>query len=868
MSSLLKRSLLVFAMLCGFIGNVSAQWTNVAPNLFSAANYWGAVQFHAGVIWAGTNTLWSSLDSGKTWQQNPAFPNVFISDIAFYDKLHGVIGTEAAGIFTTTDGGLSWLQTKDTNIVKVGFNASGTIMYALNDDGFFYYSKNGGVNWLYYSGVNNLQNVNSFGIANDGTLYANGSLQNTNGATAASNSAGLLWSNRSGSFNGDAWTMSVDSCNTQLLYIASENWEAPSGTNSNFYVSTDGGLSWQITDSHATPYLSGSMATTTDGIVTGTRDGSGVHRSMDRGLTWKALGGGIVIGPDTRNLTAVNDNILVAIDTAGNVWLTNNGGGDSVALQTGGTLTPTIASLFTTDTVLCDSIVRTIPFVPNGCPVPKLLSATLAGADSASYAIESVGNDSITVVLLTGAPGAHQAQIVAHLDNGKDTTISLGGFISPYVGTFALSTPSLFTNDTIACDSLTLPVTYSFTGCRPAPLQSIAITGPDSNSFYIVDSANGSLSVRWYSSKPGPQHATLQFQTADGVVHTVLLGGFSETTPTTYSKPPAQLFDTDTLYLGCETDTGTEFILHIASCFLPHIVSESITGANAGDYTIQQSAGAINTAIDTVDTVRLSFQPSGAGVRAANYLLTLTDGHQISIPLSGAGYITHTLSLTGDGLTRLIDTSGATDSIPITIGNLARAETIELDLHYPTADLDYKGSVDALGNSVDIPGTTTNGFSKLRILNAQPGEVNAYARFNVFSDTDYSPIVTFDNLQVPTAINPCAYSLPPEISDTIVPLQACGTMIISDLIHLNELPSFSIRPNPSENGAFELTPSASCGSSTVEIYDVLGMKRQSFQLTFSGNEPVLLSPSLESGVYTIRIHSLGRGISIPFAVVR
>ncbi len=866
MSSLLRRSLLVSALLVSLTGGVFAQWTNVAPNLLSGADRWGAIQFHAGVVWGGTNTLWFSRDSGKTWTQDKAFPNTFISDIAFYDTLHGVVGTESAGIFATTDGGQTWLQTKYTNIVKVGFGDSASEMYALCGDGPFYHTTSGPLGWKPLSGINFTQNVNAFGVANDGSIYVNGSLSGTTGVVAASHSRGQFWNNGAGTFNGDSWTMAVDSCNTGQLYVASENQFDPTGTSSNFFVSSDAGQSWQITDSHTTPYLSGSISTTTDGVLTGTRDGSGVHRSMDRGMTWKAIGGP-VLGPDTRNLTAINDDIVLAIDTSGSIWLTINGGGDSVSMQPGGSLTPTITQVFTNDTVHCNPIQVTIPFVSTGCPVPYLLSASLAGADSASYAINSVENDSISVTLLTGTPGPHSAQLIAKLDNGYDT-IQLGGIVAQYVGTFSISTPSLFANDTIACDSLTLPVTFGTTGCHPPTLSHAWITGKDSSSFRIVDSTSDSLAIRWSPTDSGKQNATLQFQTTDGKVQSVTLGGFSQSPPITYSVPPQTLFDTDTLYIGCQTDTATSFSFKVAACIFPHIQSEQIVGANASDYRITLPVGIPSAKIDSVDSVHISFQPSAAGIRNATYQLVLDNGKTISIPLAGVGYVTRALSLSGDGSTRTVDTIGATDSIPITIGNLARPETVELALHYTVPDLDYKGSIDRAGNPIDEPGTQTPGYSKLRIVNAQPGEVNGYAVFHVFSDTDYEPIVTFDLLQVPSEATACSYSLPTSISDTIAPLKGCAVQTLSQFIHFGQFPLFSIQPNPSHDGAVEVRSSLDAGSATLEVFDMLGTVRETFSATLSANALLPLSLPLETGIYYIRIATAAEVVNLPLAIER
>ncbi len=111
MRSVSRWSLVVLIPLLLSAGVSRAQWTNVRPNLLHGTDTVGAMQFRDGIVWAGGNNLWSSPDSGKTWQQSLAFPNGdSITDIAFYDRLHGVVSVIDNGFFITNDGGNSWLQ--------------------------------------------------------------------------------------------------------------------------------------------------------------------------------------------------------------------------------------------------------------------------------------------------------------------------------------------------------------------------------------------------------------------------------------------------------------------------------------------------------------------------------------------------------------------------------------------------------------------------------------------------------------------------------------------------------------------------------------------------------------------------------------
>ncbi len=637
-------SLCCFASASCIVGDACAQWTNVAPNLVAGGQFIGAMQFKDGVVWAGANTLWSSSDLGKTWQQSQNFPNAQISDIVFYDKLHGLIATENQGLFVTIDGGTTWKnELIGSNLVKTGFDGSNTFLLALEIDGLIHISTDGGNTWgghAFYNGT-----FHSFAVAQDGTIYVDGDAVRL-GSVLVSTDLGNTWNMTAGTYNGDSWTLAVDSCNSKQLYLANEETQVPDTVLSNFYISVDGGQSWQTTDTHAKPYLSGSMGTTADGIFIGTEDGTGVHRSMDKGMTWKAIGGPD-ISSDTRNIALVNDNLILATDEQGSIWRTVNGGGDSVFSAAMGGLSLAPDSLFGTDSIECTPVSRTIQIVRGGCAPPSLDSTFILGPDSMSYQISNITNDSISVTLTPQHVGTQSAWLVGQLDNGTSDTVYLAG-----VGTAA-----------------------------------------------------------------------------------------------------------------------------------------------------------------------------------------------------------HVLTLAASSTSEQEDTIGGTVNIPITIGGLVQPETVEMVLDYPLPDLQYVGSFDPSGTQVDVPGEQWPGRSLLKILNVQPGTVAAHARFNVFSDTDYDPVVTFDSVDVLSATSNCEYTLPPAVSTTIIPLEGCGIQMLSQWIHLGVVPLFSIIPNPS-SGLVQITSTTTLGNVWVNVCDMLGNERGQYTVSLEKNVPATLTLPFESGLYLLRVGSV------------
>jgi photosystem II stability/assembly factor-like uncharacterized protein len=673
MTSARGWSLLIFAtLLCVALASspAEAQWKNVAPGLVRGAELGGAMQYRDGIVWAGGDDVYRSTDSGMTWQSSGNFVNANITDIAFFDKLNGLVCTQRQGLFHTSDGGNSWQHVLTTgSYEKVSFNGSASIMHALDFSGIFYTSANGGVTWTSKDIADSID-CRSFAVAKDGTIYLQqaDTAKPYKGVVLTSTDLGQTWNKTSGIMDGDCFTLAVDSCDSKRLYLVNEEIYEPTDHIAELYLSTDGGASWTITDPHASPFYSGSLATTNNAIFVGSLDSlNGMFRSIDRGQTWESMGGP-GLAPDSRNIAAIDANTVLAMDGSGSIWLTTNGGGDSVQMGS-------------------------------------------------------------------------------------------SGFV--------------------------------------------------------------------------------------------------------YSEFPHRLFIADTLNL-CDTTSLDTIEINASSCLWPNVISEQVIGPDAIDYQINQP---ISAPFSSLDSAVISFTPSDTGLRAATYQLTLDDGTVISIPLAGVGIATRDLSLAAASLSEKTDTIGGEVAVPITVGGLAHAETIELVLRYPLNDIEYDSSVNVAGARVDIPGEQWPGRSKLRIVGATSGAIAAYARFKVFSDTSFDPQVIFDSMNIPTALTPCEYLPPPAATATIYPLQGCGIQMLSRWVHLGQRPLFSIRPNPT-SGAISITSSIDVGDVSIEVYDMLGSVCARSTASIGKNMPATLSLPLKSGIYYLRMISQSAEANYPIVIER
>jgi hypothetical protein len=562
-------------------------------------------------------------------------------------------------------------------------------------------------------------------------------------------------------------------------------------------------------------------------------------------MTWKSIGGP-AINVDSRDIAAIDANTVFAADSNGSIWVTRNGGGDSLPPPPPGVVTISPPTLFASDTIQCDSIVRTIRMTRT-CFAPYPGIATIAGPDSVSYQIVSSNGDSVSVLLLPNSSGKQSASIIVNLSDGNNDTVPLLGYSEAAPYKYSFTPPALFSTDTIQCDSLVSSATISRVGCFGASPQQFSIVGPDSASFQIISSDSDSVSVIFLPNSTGATNASLLLNLSDGTSDSLPLTGYCKTPIWNYSYTPATLFYTDSL-LSCDPPVTDTILINAAACKFPSVTGEGINGVNAADYILTQP---ITQPFSIYDTVIVTFAPTDSGARAGIYQATLSNGDTISVLLGGYRYSPRPLGLTT--INAATDTIGGTVKVPIQIAGLIRTENIDIVMHYDTR-LEYENSFDLTGNKIDIPGQQWAGRSALNLPNAVPGTIQGYSVFNVWSDTIGQPIVTYDSVAVLSALAPCEYILPLPDTSVITPPTGCGFALLSKWVHLGQSPRFSVQPNPS-TGDVAVSCDYDIGDVTIAVYDMLGTECASASATITQASPAhILMPEV-AGVYYIRIIS-------------
>jgi photosystem II stability/assembly factor-like uncharacterized protein len=551
----LKRALLCL-LLCSLFAPCRTsfgQWTRIphnrrTPRIFTSQN--GALAHKDGVVWAGDSILSVSYDFGQSWRAT-AYPSLYspnyappIQQIAFFDAFNGVVLTQGGTlIYKTNDGGLTWHVIFDETSssfypLSICYPAPNTII--MNEwGGAGLITRDDGLSWtnlsLNYpatlSGKPGLIASLSWVVPSSSKLLL----------LCSSTDIGNSWQSYPCPINADTWSLALDSCNSDRIVLANENRVKVEGVDHSFVIMTeDRGKSWDtiFVGDHAA-YVSGSIERGRRGIYFGTtRDG--VMRSLDYGATWKSIGGpnGYT---DQFNLCVINDNLILAIDTEGDIWRTTNSGGSWVTaseVPTAYAFEP--ARLFDSDSVLvCDSATsRAAYFTTAACDNLTMLAQTISGADKNYFSIVSplpsraTGLDSVVVAFHPDAARDYSAVYSATI-GGRIVSLPLSGHCVK--GKFLSKSDSVVQFDTMStCGTAQSAVAKLVTStCGPWSIKSLHIAGIDSAQFLIDGVPPASLSgldslhLMFFGDSNRAYHAKLVIELDGGLARTIDLGGYA-----------------------------------------------------------------------------------------------------------------------------------------------------------------------------------------------------------------------------------------------------------------------------------------------------------------------------------------------------
>jgi photosystem II stability/assembly factor-like uncharacterized protein len=270
-------------------------------------------------------------DQGITWRWSQTGLPPFVGGTSLAKSgTETYLGTNAAGVFKSTDFGDSWFP------VNKGLNAATVTDIHFDNDGILYAaswsnglsrSKDMGENWEMIN--NGVTNVNFYSIISDGTGIL---LAGSDRGTFRSSDKGENWIRISAPGNDYVYNLWKDKFNR--IYALTYG--------SGFYRTTDLGDSWTRMDKNFNSgYIFGLAMDKAENLYAGGRGGGAIYKSTDDGNSWTKIYQGIsnaviseiVVTLDNHIFaTSINEGILRSTDQ-GLSWELRNSGLPSLKFQ-------------------------------------------------------------------------------------------------------------------------------------------------------------------------------------------------------------------------------------------------------------------------------------------------------------------------------------------------------------------------------------------------------------------------------------------------------------------------------------------------------------------------------------------------------
>lgn len=283
---------------------------------------------HLQDIFAGDaqNGVFTSTDSGQTWQQSRSgLPvNTAVNALAFDTPGKQLFAATTAGLYVSSDAGKQWQSVKSlaaTDYTTLAFDLNTpAVVYIGSSQGEVWRSTDSGSTW------NNLSN----GLPGDQPITSLLYDPNLKQLWATYNDIIYRLSN-----NATSWQTMQNGLPSGIHALAlgalttSSNTLLFAGTDHGFYRTTDAGQHWSPSQENISGLkISAILLDTTDPAVVYIATGIGVLRSGDSGQNWSQLASGL---PPNQSITALiqggSDNSQLILTSRGIYRYPGTGGG-------------------------------------------------------------------------------------------------------------------------------------------------------------------------------------------------------------------------------------------------------------------------------------------------------------------------------------------------------------------------------------------------------------------------------------------------------------------------------------------------------------------------------------------------------------
>jgi photosystem II stability/assembly factor-like uncharacterized protein len=311
-----------------------------------------------------------------------------------------------------------------------------------------------------------------------------------------------------------------------------------------------------------------------------------------------------------------------------------------------GTIEVSPDTLFLNDTIsVCSSITQKLVITSEACVQPGVVNTAISGAAQYDYTITVSppntlsGSDTITVSFLPKVGGDRTAVYTIYLSDGRRITIPLVGTGVDDVTAVSATTDSLFRDSPVQlCSKRTKSFIIRSSSCLPRSIASESLWGIDAADYSLDKKApltltgNDTITITFSPSFAGMHNATYTLVIDS---HTSIVVGLdADGIDTGYSLTITE----DTLFAHDSDDLCTsreaKFVIGSAGCVMPVVSWQTTAGIASSEYVLLRQAP---DTLSGSDTITVLFTPKANGLRSAEYMLMLTDGTMIRVPLLGTG---------------------------------------------------------------------------------------------------------------------------------------------------------------------------------------------------------------------------------------
>jgi photosystem II stability/assembly factor-like uncharacterized protein len=510
---MLTRYCILLAVLTSLVSIApsTAQWSNTGASVGrtnGSSAFGGYTCYRSGIVWAGHDRLLRSDDLGVTWAPVTLPVSAVIYSIDFYDSNVGVIGTNE-GVYSTSDGGATWRNTLNVQSWQFTIDRLTGDWYLVGLNPYIVrVSRDRGQTWLNSFVPNGY--VTALRSSNLGSVYITQSPGPLLSHVMQTTDRGRTWVDVNGLVDLDSHEMIFDSCDRSRMYVMNEDIASSPDNQSSIFVSTDAGVTFQQTGVIALGTVNpqnytGGFSESSNALYAQRLDQ--ITRSTDHGISWVDIGGpgGHI---DAQYVCALTDNLILALDTNGDIWRTTNSGGSPVNISNVPTATP--SRLFAGDTVaMCSSITRQLIAHAVSCGASNIAKVTIVGPDAPEFRATRTAygpkGDSIEILFTPTRKGLHDATVLVEFSDGSTLNVPLEP-VAAAGGARVWKPISLIHQDTIGGDvtfevgeSFSLPTPLSTSGFRVYvhydPRQLLYVNAESKSATIDAHDGGGALSV-------------------------------------------------------------------------------------------------------------------------------------------------------------------------------------------------------------------------------------------------------------------------------------------------------------------------------------------------------------------------------------